>query len=820
MRKTTMLMALLALVASSCSSSGNDDDTSATTDASDDTVTDDTVADDGPLSTGGDEQSDSDTESSNAGSATIWLPSSLALDTFVIAAFEDAPFDITVLEEPANYDRTTDAARAALDEGHLALVPATIGAELVDEQAAIFLGRFFEDDDPELAATQLGVWLIGTTEATGVTIQGASLGNIQTDSRFALTAFRSVDGPPPPPDAQEVINFIGDEEAAYGNSLIQTAEFNTAGAIVETAATSYGTRVGGSIAARHIAKAAGPVAAVLDFLKTMHDFTVAAMETIDAESNARISLFDTGMAATGMISDAGTRLAELRAAVIAGEVSAADAQELVSTLQNAISRASNVATDSAQDLEEAGGESGAAQILQLRQRRLDGFFDQAARTIDEIDARPDDDAIVIGPVPDRIIHVRGPSTDQSFGNALGILFDTPVRNQSTHSNGQVDVTSEGETDLLGIGQFLWTPGDGGPDLGALLPCGQSGDAHTLCGGRDYTGDYTVVLAELGGMIDFDSDRIYQYAFVFDRDSDPGDNYIAGGSFPYDTWDQSDIRYELSVGNGNYALNVTEGPNFTSVDSGAVLHVEGTTIMGVIPRDEIGGGPTDPLVPMRATTFWHLGDFGQGPDQAFNIDLFPVVHDPFWVPDTVVNLSGPPGGFGGPPPIEPAQLDMFEQYRQGIASGFAGFTPVEITPEDPSALAGADECFANEYFFENPTTLVTEREQYEYDSTSIQVRYEAHDSDSAARGMFGFSSSPVSVKCRGALISSVGVELVGVDRTVSDDTLTVDRYEFGEGGDGLFLSVYSTYMDSTFVRVNTTGPANPELDAMIVDTLTP
>ncbi len=820
MRKALTVMALFALVASSCASSGKDDasaDTTAATSAQ--TAVDDDAA--STDSTAGDDQSVGEDESSSAAATTIWLPSSLALDTFVDVALEDSSLDVTTIEEPATYDETADAASAALEQGHLALVPATIGATLVEEQGAVFLGRVFEDEDPELAASQLGVWLIGNAEASGdAAAEQSGFRAGGSDSNITFAAARSLPQQSGPSDGQVVADHLHAEASAFGDSLVQQAEFNAAGDVVESAANAYGARVGGSIAARNVAKFAGPVASVLDFLKTMHDFTVAAMEMIDAESNARISLFDTGMAATAMISDAGTRLAQLRAAVIAGEVSAEDAHELVGTMQNAISRAANVAMETALDLEEAGGETGAAQIQQLRQRRLSEFFDQAGRTIDEIDARPSASEIIVGPAPDRIIHVPGPTTDQSFGAALGILFDVPRRDQSTHSNGQTVVTSEGETDLTGIGQFLWAPADGGPGLGELLPCGQMGDAHTLCGGREYFGEFTVAVARLDGMIDFNSERIYQYAFVFDRDSDPGNNYTAGGAYPYDTWDGSDIRYELAVGNGSYAMNVTEGPNFANVNSGAVFHVEGNTIMAVIPRDEVGGGPTDPLVPMRATTFWHLGDFGQGPDQAFNIDLFPVVHEPFWIPENVVRLTGPPGGFGDPRPIEPEQFDMFEQYRQGVSAGFAGFTPVEITPEDISAVADIDECFANQYFSENSGALVTDREQYIYDGVSIQVKYEAHESDSAARGVFGFSSSPVSVNCRGALISSVGVELSSVDRTVSEDTLTVDRYEFNPGDMVQFLNVYSGYMDSTFVRVNTTGPANPELDAMIIDSLTP
>lgn len=800
MRRTTSMIAMFALGVAACSSGG--DSAPATTTPSD--ASDDGSAEDGspPTDSATDPATDPTPPTGEPATVRIWLPSALALDTFIEAAFDTAEFDVVVEQAPATYDATASAATDAMVDGSYALVPATIGQTLVDDGVGRFVGRIFEDEDA--AVTQLGVWLLApaasdaeeaamSSEASSASVVSAGL----RPGRSGVVA--SVDGPPPPPDAQEVIDFIGAEEQAYMDSLVQGGAFKAAGEVVRAGATEYGERVGGSLALRGVAKAAGPVAAVLDFLKTTHDFTVAAMEMIDAESAAAISLYDTGMAATTIISDATVRLGEIETGLIDGTVSAAEAQELVDSLQRAITRASSLATDSALDLEELDGEVGAAQILQLRQRRLDEFFRRSAEVIDEIDARPAFDDIDWGAGQDRIIRVVQPS---QLGLVADILFDTGANNESTHSNGRQAVTSEGDTDLIGIGQFWWSPVAGG-SLDDLLPCGQDGDTHTLCGPRVYDGDHLVVLARLGAPVDFDTDRTHQYAFVFDRDGDPGDDYLAGGAYPKDTWDHSDLRYEIAIRDGVSQVNVTEGATFAPVSSGARLVVDGGLITAFIPQDEldVDGG----AVPMRATTFWHLGDYGEGPDEMFNIDLFPVVGEPFWTPPDVVEVTGP-GASPEPPPIDPAVLATFRQHRDQVSAGFAGWTATAPPAEDPSVLAEHPDCFANEYFFENRTVLASERTAYEADGVSVQVRYEAHDSESAADGGAWLAASSVSEACRRRLVESTGAGVASVRHT-GDDSLSRVTFELDGAGEGLHIDVYSTTIGSTAVRVTTTGPMN-------------
>lgn len=805
MRRMIGMVAVLSLGAAACTSGGDATPTATTDPATDPADGAGGGEPSGDATAPTDPSGDGTEPAADRAVVSIWVPSSLALDTFVAAAFDTAAFDVAIDQAPATYDDTGPAATEALAAGSYVIVPAPIGEALVAEGSGGFVGSIFEDD-ADAAISQLGVWLLAPAEADA---QGAST---TSDVSISTAGFRrgagaSVDGPPPPPDAQEVIDFIGAEEQAYMDSLVQSGGFKAAGEIVRAGAVEYGERVGGSLALRGVAKAAGPVAAVLDFLKTTHDFTVAAMEMIDAESAAAISLYDTGMTATTIIGDATVRLGELETGLIDGTVSAADAQELVETLQRAITRASSLATDSALDLEELDGEVGAAQILQLRQRRLDEFFRRAAEVIDEIDARPDPAAVTPGAAQDRIIKIVHPS---QLGLVADILFGTGANNESTHSNGSQTVISDGDTDLIGIGQFWWSPGVDGPSLDGLMPCGLHEGTHTLCGGRAFDGDHLVVLAQLGAPVDFDTDRIHQYAFVFDRDGDPADDYIAGGAYPNDTWDHSDLRYELAIDGGSSQVNVTEGAGFAPVSSGARIHVADDLIMGFIPQDELGvdGG----AVPMRATTFWHLGDYGEGSDEAFGIDLFPIVGQPFWTPDDVVAVAGP-----GASPIDPARPAMFDQDRDRVSAGFTGWATTTPPVEDPSVLAEHPECFANEYFSDNRTVIATERESYEADGVSIQVRYEHHDTESAAQGGAWLAASSVSEACRRALVASTGAGVASVEH-LGGDVVSRTSFELDGSGAGLYLDVYSATIGSTAVRVTTTGPGNASVADTIVAAL--
>ncbi|NOX29058.1 MAG: hypothetical protein GXP35_03245 [Actinobacteria bacterium] len=252
-----------------------------------------------------------------------------------------------------------------------------------------------------------------------------------------------------------------------------------------------------------------------------------------------------------------------------------------------------------------------------------------------------------------------------------------------------------------------------------------------------------------------------------------------------------------------------------MDSAARVHVEGNQIVALIPDPELDVGPDGSAVPMRVTSFWHRGDFGQGPDEDYNLDVFPVVGEPYWTPDQLVSVTGPSGPAPDLGPLEGVDRTVFESQRQGVLDGLGGFAPVAVGPEDPSPMAGVDECFANEYFFDNSTVLTVERDAFEYDGTSVQVRFELHDSVSAARGAFGFSSSTVSLGCRTALIEGPTLNIDAAVRTVSDPSLVVDRFDLGGDGEGLITTTFVAYNGTTSVRISTVGPSGSRANVMVL-----
>ena len=220
--------------------------------------------------------------------------------------------------------------------------------------------------------------------------------------------------------------------------------------------------------------------------------------------------------------------------------------------------------------------------------------------------------------------------------------------------------------------------------------------------------------------------------------------------------------------------------------------------------------------MRATTFWHLGDYGEGPGEMFNIDLFPVVGEPFWTPSDVVSVMGP-GAPSEPAPVDPTVLATFEQHRDQVTTGFAAWTATTPAAEDPSVLAEHPDCFANEYFFDNRTIIASDRMAYEADGVSVQVRFDAHESESAASGSAWLGASSVSETCRRRLVESTGPGVASVEHTGDDSTARVS-FELDGTGEGLYLDVYSTTIGTTAVRVTTTGPMNESVAETVMAAL--
>ncbi|MBX3464149.1 MAG: hypothetical protein KF830_13325 [Planctomycetes bacterium] len=122
----------------------------------------------------------------------------------------------------------------------------------------------------------------------------------------------------------------------------------------------------------------------------------------------------------------------------------------------------------------------------------------------------------------------------------------------------------------------------------------------------------------------DPTQRFQYAFVVDTDTAPGNNFVPATSFPDDFFGGTDRWYELDYDPSNgWRLRcrvVGLGNSITTVPSAARAILSGDTLLLVVPRSEfVVANP-----PFRATTFAHLGDFGQNPPFTWSGDPTPPV----------------------------------------------------------------------------------------------------------------------------------------------------------------------------------------------------
>lgn len=121
-------------------------------------------------------------------------------------------------------------------------------------------------------------------------------------------------------------------------------------------------------------------------------------------------------------------------------------------------------------------------------------------------------------------------------------------------------------------------------------------------------------------------ELFQYAFVCDSDANPANNYVPSPAFPDDFFGGTDRWYELNYApSSGWALTckaVGAGNVISTVASGARAILSGDTIVMVVPRAEF----VVPNPPFRASTFAHLGDFGQSAPFTWSGDPTPSVAD--------------------------------------------------------------------------------------------------------------------------------------------------------------------------------------------------
>jgi len=741
------------------------------------------------------------------------MPSSMAATKFVDIALADSGLPVVINEAPATYGETLDAARTAAATNELLLVPATVGAILVEEGASR-IERIFEDEDPEVAVTQLGVWLVASGGGVApAAAQRSDRGGIMPIALAQGSGDNSVNV------GDEVGSLLKDEADSIVASKTQTAVLEAAGEVVGTAAG----RMGGSMAARGVAKFAGPVAAVIDFLITMRDFTIAAMDMIDAESAAASSAVDLGYTAVGMLSNANTSLGELEAQIIDGSISPADAREIVEGISSAGERTARIGETAVTQLEELDRDDAGAPIGQLVEARRKQLQEKVLEMLGLITDRENRPVVSLGSGSeflDNFISVlAGPSFEETASEALLKIFtDAPVNNESLHSDGIKKVISGGNTDIIRTGQFWYqTPEIGsGPGLDELFPCGPT----VLC---DYEpldrGLFTVFTVEVGGDLPAGpSDLRYQYGIVADVNGNAGDNYKATGAYPSDTFDDTDTWYQVQGGPGGLEFSVTDATDFSPIMSGARVAIGGPLMAIIAPQSEVGGGPDAPAVSWRATAFSHTGDYGQsGP---FNIDAFPVVGQPLMLPPAIVKIEG--SGSGGPPgdAVDPAIFDRMDEVGASIGSDLVGFTSVDPAVVDPTVFNDVPECWASQEMLNDASVLGNSRYAFERDGATIEVQLQVHDSESAARGGSGFRLGGVNTSCRESLIGQVDgvtdVRSIPPDSPLPFATTGVAITEFtanGGQGEAASGSFYNGDMSMSF-SVTASGDTAPYVEAIL------
>jgi hypothetical protein len=169
---------------------------------------------------------------------------------------------------------------------------------------------------------------------------------------------------------------------------------------------------------------------------------------------------------------------------------------------------------------------------------------------------------------------------------------------------------------------------GGPADVATFPPGQGPQGFTVAANPSAplaAGDHCVFTLAVQEPIPLaDPTQRFQYAFVVDSGVSPANNWVPVPAFPDDFFAGTDRWYELNYApSSGWQLRcrtVAAGNVLATVPSAARAILSGDTLLLVVPRSEfVVANP-----PFRATTFAHLGDFGQNPPYTWSGDPTPTV----------------------------------------------------------------------------------------------------------------------------------------------------------------------------------------------------
>lgn len=222
--------------------------------------------------------------------------------------------------------------------------------------------------------------------------------------------------------------------------------------------------------------------------------------------------------------------------------------------------------------------------------------------------------------------MRAADSDTSYLGAVacGLLGIT------THSNGVLEAECNAHTCIQ---SKLKTEAECGQLYTdelfnhSIYPCGQGASGFTICPPNPTPvpgGAFHIVGAALGGALPLaDPANRYQYAFVFDEDGNPANNYQPQPAYPSDFFKGTDRWYEANYVPGTgWSLKASNAKNgsVTSFPTAARIIVSGNAIVLVVPKAEFAA----PTPPYRITAFRHKGDFGIPQPHDWDGDVEPPV----------------------------------------------------------------------------------------------------------------------------------------------------------------------------------------------------
>lgn len=165
-------------------------------------------------------------------------------------------------------------------------------------------------------------------------------------------------------------------------------------------------------------------------------------------------------------------------------------------------------------------------------------------------------------------------------------------------------------------------------LATNFACGKQGPRNVLCASSSPppAGDWVVVSTILTGPIPLDDTSLsHQYAFVFDEDGDPSNDYLAPAEYPYDFFDGTDRWYQVTItagGEPNLMVQSAKNGTVQPYASNARFVLENNLVMALIPLSEFAV----PCPEYRSTTFAHHGDYGLNPPHFWGGDTEPTIED--------------------------------------------------------------------------------------------------------------------------------------------------------------------------------------------------